>query len=87
MITTSNKVVTSSSSPASDDDGDGVVVSSPASGDEGEAVCYLCLNGGGATKLISHCDVTVLVEGQMLDLSISRALLILQKPKVSRLMI
>jgi hypothetical protein len=34
-------------------------------------------------KLTSHCDAIVRVEAQMLDLSISPALLIMQKPKVS----
>jgi hypothetical protein len=36
-------------------------------------------------KLMSHCDAIARVEAQMPDLSTSRALLDMQKPKVSRL--
>jgi hypothetical protein len=37
------------------------------------------------TTMVSHCDAIVRAEGQMPDLSTSRALLIMQHPNVSRL--
>jgi hypothetical protein len=44
-------------------------------GEDVESVCYLCLDGGGAI---------VRAEAQMLDLSISPALLNMHHAKVSR---
>jgi hypothetical protein len=59
--------------------------SSLASGDDDGAVCYLCLDGGDDDAGSAVAAATVLVEAVMRDLSTFRALLIMQQPKVSRL--
>ena len=53
-------------------------------GEDVESVCYLCLDGGGADEQLR---AIVRAEAQMLDLSISPALLNMQKPKVCRLVV